>query len=95
MAAWLENPRSLVNRKRAGRLMRLMGLVAIYQRTNTSARIPARSCAGAQGLPLPACGITIERRSGLVLGRHTRFAGAGSKSDGQKASSIWWSLWIG
>jgi putative transposase len=36
MAAWLATQGHLVNRKRARRLMRLMGLVAIYQRPNTS-----------------------------------------------------------
>src|SRR5271168_2269394 len=36
MAAWLATQGHLVNRKRVQRLMRLMGLVAIYQRPNTS-----------------------------------------------------------
>jgi putative transposase len=36
MAAWLATQGHLVNRKRVRRLMRLMGLVAIYQRPNTS-----------------------------------------------------------
>jgi hypothetical protein len=35
MAAWLATQGHLVNRKRVQRLMRLMGLVAIYQRPNT------------------------------------------------------------
>jgi putative transposase len=36
MAAWLATKGHLVNRKRVQRLMRLLGLVAIYQRPNTS-----------------------------------------------------------
>jgi putative transposase len=36
MAAWLATQGHPVNRKRARRLMRLMGLAAIYQRPNTS-----------------------------------------------------------
>ena len=36
MAAWLATQGHVVNRKRVRRLMRLMGLVAIYQRPNTS-----------------------------------------------------------
>ncbi len=35
MAAWLATQGHMVNRKRVQRLMRLMGLVAIYQRPNT------------------------------------------------------------
>jgi putative transposase len=40
MAAWLATQGHSVNRKRAQRLMRLMGLVAIYQRPNTSRPAP-------------------------------------------------------
>jgi putative transposase len=36
MAAWLATQGHLINRKRVQRLMRLLGLVAIYQRPNTS-----------------------------------------------------------
>ena len=36
MAAWLATQGPLVNRKRVQRLMRLLGLAAIYQRPNTS-----------------------------------------------------------
>jgi putative transposase len=35
VAAWLATQGHVVNRKRVRRLMRLMGLVAIYQRPNT------------------------------------------------------------
>ena len=38
MAAWLATQGHVVNRKRVQRLMRLAGLVAIYQRPNTSKR---------------------------------------------------------
>ena len=41
MAAWLRRQGHAVNRKRVQRLMRLMGLVAIYQRPNTSKPAPA------------------------------------------------------
>ena len=40
MAAWLTTQSHLVNRKRVQRLMRLMGLVAVYQRPNTSKQAP-------------------------------------------------------
>jgi putative transposase len=36
MAAWLATQGHVVNRKRVQRLMRLIGLMAIYQRPNTS-----------------------------------------------------------
>jgi transposase InsO family protein len=36
MAAWLATQGHHVNRKRVQRLMRLLGLAAIYQRPNTS-----------------------------------------------------------
>src|SRR5438552_18899762 len=48
MAAWLATQGHVVNRKRVQRLMRLAGLVAIYQRPNTS------KPGAAQDLPLPA-----------------------------------------
>jgi putative transposase len=41
MAAWLATQGHVVNRKRAQRLMRLAGLVAIYQRPTTSTPAPA------------------------------------------------------
>ena len=41
MAAWLATQGHVVNRKRVQRLMRLAGLVAIYQRPNTSKVAPA------------------------------------------------------
>jgi len=36
MAAWLATQGHVVNRKRVQRLMRLLGVTAIYQRPNTS-----------------------------------------------------------
>src|SRR3954466_2342537 len=41
MAAWLATQGHAVNRKRVQRLMRLAGLVAIYQRPNTSTQAGA------------------------------------------------------
>ena len=41
MAAWLTRQGHAVNRKRVQRLMRLVGLVAIYQRPNPSKPAPA------------------------------------------------------
>src|SRR5271166_500743 len=43
MAAWLATQGHPVNRKRVQRLMRLMGLVAVYQRPNTSSKHPAEA----------------------------------------------------
>ncbi len=56
MAAWLAAQGHLVNRKRAQRLMRLMGLVAIYQRPNTS-----KAAAEHKIYPYLLGGIAIER----------------------------------
>ncbi len=56
MAAWLATQGHLVNRKRVRRLMRLMGLVAIYQRPNTSKAATAHKI-----YPYLLGGIAIER----------------------------------
>ena len=56
MAAWLATQGQLVNRKRVQRLMRLMALVAIYQRPNTS-----KAAAAHKVYPYLLGGITIER----------------------------------
>jgi HTH-like domain len=56
MAAWLATQGHLVNRKRVQRLMRLMGLVAIYQRPNTS-----KAAAEHKIYPYLLSGIVIER----------------------------------
>ncbi len=56
MAAWLATQGYVVNRKRVRRLMRLMGLVAIYQRPNTSKAAVAHKV-----YPYLLGGIAIER----------------------------------
>ena len=65
MAAWLATQGHVVNRKRVQRLMRLAGLVAIYQRPNTSTPAPAHKI-----YPYLLGGISIERaRRRLVADR--------------------------
>ena len=56
MAAWLATRGHLVNRKRVQRLMRLMALVAIYQRAS-----PSKAVAAHKIYPYLLGGITIER----------------------------------
>ena len=56
MAAWLATQGHVVNRKRVQRLMRLLGLVAIYQRPNTS-----KPAAAHKIYPYLLGGIAIER----------------------------------
>src|ERR1700731_161554 len=56
MAAWLATQGHRVNRKRVQRLMRLLGLAAIYQRPNTS-----QPGAGPKIYPYLLGGIAIER----------------------------------
>jgi putative transposase len=56
MAAWLKTQGHAVNRKRVQRLMRLAGLLAIYQRPNTSKPAPAHKI-----YPYLLGGIAIER----------------------------------
>ena len=56
MAAWLATQGHVANRKRVRRLMRLAGLVAIYQRPNTSKPAPAHKI-----YPYLLGGISIER----------------------------------
>src|SRR5580692_7202495 len=56
MAAWLATEGHLVNRKRVQRLMRQMGLVAIYQRPNTS-----KTAAAHKIYPYLLGGMAIER----------------------------------
>jgi hypothetical protein len=62
MAAWLATQGHSVNRKRVRRLMRLMGLVAIYQHPNTSKAVVhvkrydvAFMNTSAAFLPIPCC----------------------------------------
>src|SRR5271166_3235040 len=54
MAAWLATQGHPVNRKRVRRLMRLMGLVAVYQRPNTS-----KPAAAHKVYPYPLGGLSI------------------------------------
>ena len=56
MTAWLATQGQPVNRKRVQRLMRLMGLVAIYQRPNTS-----KAAAEHIKYPYLLGGLTIDR----------------------------------
>jgi len=56
MAAWLATQGHVVNRKRVQRLMRLLGLVAIYQRPNTS-----KPAAAHKIYPYLLRGLAIER----------------------------------
>src|SRR5688572_32107365 len=56
MAAWLATQGHPVNRKRVQRLMRLMGLVAIYQRPKTSKAAPEHI-----KYPYLLGGLTIDR----------------------------------
>src|SRR6202049_4644927 len=72
MAAWLATQGHVVNRKRVRRLMRLMGLVAIYQRPNTS-----KPAAAHKIYPYLLGGIDRTGQSGLVFGRHLHPNGQG------------------
>jgi putative transposase len=56
VVAWLATQGHPVNRKRVQRLMRLLGLVAIYQRPNTS-----KAAAAHKTYPYLLGGIAIER----------------------------------
>jgi putative transposase len=56
MAAWLQTQGHMVNRKRVQRLMRLMGIEAIYQRPRTSRPAPEHRI-----YPYLLRGLTIER----------------------------------
>ena len=78
MAAWLATQGQIVNRKRVQRLMRLLGLAAIYQRPNTSEPATAHKiyptcCAGWRSSGSTKCG-----------GRTSPI------SRWPKAFSIWW-----
>src|SRR5712672_3432142 len=76
IAAWLATQGHVVNRKRVRRLMRLMGLVAIYQRPNTS-----KAAAVHKVYPYLLGGLTIERVDQVWCSDVTpAFAGAGSTS---------------
>ena len=63
MAAWLATQGHVVNRKRVQRLMRLAGLVAIYQRPNTSKPAPENKV-----YPYLLGGLRIERANQRCYG---------------------------
>jgi putative transposase len=91
MAAWLATQGHVVNRKRVQRLMRLLGLVAIYQRPNTSKAAVAHKV-----YPYLLGGIAIERVNQVWCSDVTpAFAGAGSTFRWPRAFFTWWSSWTG
>ena len=66
MTIWLQGAGHEVNRKRVQRLMRLMGLEAVYPKPKLSA-----AGAGTQGLSVPAAGRDDRARgSGVEYGHH-------------------------
>ena len=79
MAAWLATQGHVVNRKRVRRLMRLAGLVAIYQPTEYE-----QASGSAQDLPLPARW-DLDRAGQSGLGARTSLI-----SRWPRASSTWW-----
>ena len=79
MAAWLATQGHVVNRKRVRRLMRLAGLVAIYQRANTST--PA---VGAHKI-YPYLWVGSQSSGSIRSGARTSLT-----SRWPKASSTWW-----
>ena len=86
MAAWLATQGHHVNRKRVQRLMRLLGLAAIYQRPNTS-----KPAAAHKIYPYLLRGLAIERINQVWCSDVTpAFAGAGSTSRWPRAFSTWW-----
>jgi HTH-like domain len=66
MAAWLATQGHNVNRKRGQRLMRLLGLAAIYQRPNTS------KPAAHKIYPYLLRGLAIDRVNQVWVLRHYR-----------------------
>ena len=86
MAAWLATQGHRVNRKRVQRLMRVMGLVAVYQRPNTS-----KSATAHKVYPYLLGGLSIERVNQVWCSDITpAFAGAGSTSRWPRAFCTWW-----
>jgi putative transposase len=82
-AAWLATQGHRVNRKRVRRLMRLMGLVAIYQRPNTSKPAPESKV---YPYLLGGCGSSEPIRSGAPTSPISRWP---------KAFFTWWWSWTG
>ncbi len=91
MAAWLATQGHLVNRKRVQRLMRLIGLVAIYQRPNTSKPAPENKV-----YPYLLGGLRIERvNQSLPPRRRGSGALTSPTSRCPRASFIWSRSWTG
>jgi len=91
MAAWLATQGHPVNRKRVQRLMRLIGLVAVYQRPNTS-----QPAAAHKVYPDRLGGLSIDRVNQVWCSDITpAFAGAGSISRWPRGSCIWSRSWTG
>ena len=82
-AAWLATRGHVVNRKRVQRLMRLLGLVAIYQRPNTRKPAPAHKI-----YPYLLGGLAIEWINQVWCSDVTYIRWP-------RAFSSWWSLWTG
>ena len=82
MAAWLAIQGHVVNRKRVQRLMRLAGLVAIYQRLRGTPS--ARRRDGAQDL-LPTCSAGSRSNGSIRCGARTSLT-----SRWPRASFTWW-----
>ena len=77
MAAWLATQGHLVNRKRVQRLMRLIGLVAIYQRSPARRQQSTRSTrtcsAGSRSSGSIRCGARTDSQSGGEDGARGRY----------------------
>ena len=84
MKAWLLQQGYLVSRKRVRRLMRLMGLEAIYRRPNTSKPAP-----GHRIFPYLLKGVEVNRVD-QVCGPRTS-----PTSPWRRASCTWWPSWTG
>ena len=84
MKAWLLQQGYLVSRKRVRRLMRLMGLEAIYRRPNTS-----KPASGTPDLSLSAEG------SGGLIGSTRSGPRTSPTSPWRRASCTWWPSWTG
>ena len=81
MTAWLATQGHLVNRKRVQRLMRRLGLVAIYQRPNTS-----KAAAAHKTYPYLLGGMSINRANQVWCADVTYIPMA-------RAFSTWWRSW--
>ena len=84
MKAWLLQQGYLVSRKRVRRLMRLMGLEAIYRRPNTSKPAP-----GHRIFPYLLKGVEVNRVDQVWAARTS------PTSPWRRASCTWWPSWTG